>query len=223
MKQTRQKLIRSCLAIVAACGLLQASGCNIVTPIAYVVHGPGKVKKVATLDPAMTYVIFIDDPSSKISSRRLRSTIADTAQEDLLNRGVVTKMIDGRAAITSASNERYGERLSVQAIGAGVGADVVIYGLLTQFSMAGDAGGYQPSATLQVKIVDVNTGDRVWPFESEEELFPLSITMPPKPGMAPTSTSSLYTAQEELSTQLGLALAQLFYDVEVPQSARVPR
>ena len=220
--KTPRNMIRLITVLAATAAALTATGCNIVAPVAYAVHGPGKVRKVTTLDDTLTYVIFIDDPSSKIASRRLRGTIADTAQETMLKKGVVKNMIDGRGALAGTAKERFGEKLSIEEIGQSVGADVVIYGLLTSFSMSGEVGGFTPNATLQVKIIDSKTGDRIWP-QGEASIFPLYVTLPQKPGQAPTSTSQLYTAQEALAKQVGTALAEMFYDVEVTHSARRTR
>lgn len=206
-------------ALACGLGVLVTSGCNIVTPVAYAVAGPGKVKKVTELDPERSYVIFIDDPSSKVASRRLRSEIADTAQEALLKRGTVTNMIDGRSAFAAAVGERYGERMSIQEIGTSLKADVVIYALLTDFSLGAEVGTYRPTATLQVKLIDSATGDRIWPPQVGE-MYPLRVTMPQKPGLAPSSAAEMQKAQQDLATYTGTALAQLFYDVDVNFSNR---
>lgn len=217
---TRNRFRAACAA--GAMAVLCLAGCNIVTPVAYAIHGPGKVKKAASLDPELKHLIFVDDPSNKVSSRRLRSSIVDTAQETLLARGTVKNMIDGRSAFAAVSKERYGEPMSIVEIGESVGADVVIYALLTEFSLGAEIGTYRPSAVLQVKILDVRTGERMWPAGTEGT-YPLRVTLPQEPGLAPSSTPELYKAQEALAAQAGTALAQMFYDVEITRSARRTR
>ncbi len=216
----RRGAVRLMGCVLAAATVL-ACGCNIAAPVAYAITGPGKVKKVTSLDEERSYVIFIDDPSSKVASRRLRGEIATTAQDALLKRGVVKNMIDGRSAFTAASGERYGERLSVQEIGQSVKADVVIYALLTQFTLGEEIGTFRPSATLQVKLIESSTGDRIWPPDVET-MYPLVVSMPQRPGMVPSTVSELQKAQQELADYSGLALAQMFYDVEVNRSNRRP-
>ncbi len=206
---------------ILACALtaLMVAGCNIATPIMYAVHGPGKVKKSVALDPELKYIIFVDDPSNKVASRRLRGTIVDSAQSQLLKRKLVAEVIDGRAAFAAVAKERYGDPLSIVEIGESVGADVVIYALMTEFSLGAEVGTYRPSAVAQVKLLNVNTGDRIWPAENLGA-FPLRISMPQRPGLAPSTTAEVYKSQEALAQQTGLALAQMFYDVEVTDSAR---
>lgn len=219
--QTLTPTRRRSQTVWAACALstLLLIGCNVVTPVYFAVAGPGKVKKTATLDAELRHIIFVDDPSNKVSSRRLRSTIVDTAQDAMLAKGVVKDMIDGRSAYAAVSKERYGEPLSIVEIGESVGADVVIYALLTEFSLGAEVGTYRPSAVMQVKILDVRTGERVWPA-NETGAYPLRVTLPQEPGLAPSTTTELYKAQEALAAQAGTALAQMFYDVEVTRSAR---
>ncbi len=205
--------------IVCVLAAFSLAGCNIVTPVFFAVHGPGKIKKAVSLDPELKYIIFVDDPSNKVSSRRLRSTIVDTAQNILLQRETVTDMIDGRAAFAAVSKERYGEPLSIVEIGESVGADVVIYALLTEFSLGAEVGTFRPKAVMQVKILDVRSGERMWPI-GEKTSYPLLVNLPQRPGLAPSTPAEVYKAQQALSEQAGLALAQMFFDVEIPQSAR---
>ncbi len=224
MTLTPTKIRHASLWTTIACifAAFSLAGCNIVTPVFFAIHGPGKVKKVVSLDPELKHIIFVDDPSNKISSRRLRSTIVDTAQSILLQRETVVDMIDGRAAFAAVSKERYGEPLSIVEIGESVGADVVIYALLTEFSLGAEVGTFRPTAVMQVKILDVRSGQRMWPV-GEKTYYPLRVNLPQKPGLAPSTTAEVYKAQQALAEQAGLALAQMFFNVEIPQSARRTR
>jgi len=221
---TKMKYPRISLWAWVAClfASLSFAGCNIVTPVFFAIHGPGKVKKAVSLDPELKYIIFVDDPSNKIASRRLRSTIVETAQSTLLQRETVVSMIDGRAAFAAVAKERYGKPLSIVEIGESVGADVVIYALLTEFSLGAEVGTFRPTAVMQVKLLDVRSGERLWP-QGEKTSYPLRVNLPQRPGLAPSSTGDIYKAQEALAQQAGLALAQMFFDVEIPQSARRTR
>lgn len=217
--RTHKAWIKRITLIAFTFTAMTIAGCNIVTPIFFAVHGPGKVKKSVSLDAELKYIIFVDDPSNKIASRRLRSTIVDAAQDQILKRELVAEVIDGRAAFAAVAKERYGDPLSIVEIGESVGADVVIYALMTEFSLGAEVGTYRPSSVAQVKLLNVNTGERIWPAE-DLGAFPLRVTLPQQPGLAPSTTAELYKAQEALAQQTGLALAQMFFDVEVTDSAR---
>jgi hypothetical protein len=205
------------LAITMIAMLSFLPGCNVVTPIAYAIHGPGKVEPVFTLTEDLKTVIFVDDPSSRITQRRLRYTIADRTTDELLNKRILVDMLNPRGILTAASNERYGQQMSISELGQSVGADIVIYAVVTDFSMSPETGSLIPSATLRVKIIDVAEGTRLWP--SDETGHVVSIQMPQRPGTNPgSSTGAKLQLEQQLAARAGLGLAQLFYKHEITET-----
>lgn len=203
-----------------AVALFGVAGCNIVAPVFFAVHGPGEVKKATSLDSTRRTVILIDDPANRVAQRRYRSLIGEVAQQTLLDRGLIEEglMIDTRSALAVASRGAASDPLSIAEVGQAVDADVVIYALVTDFALT--AGGESPSPTsnLRVKLVDTQTGERLWPADIEG--YPLNVTMPRSGNVLPSSRTEAAVMQDALAKQTGLALAQLFYDVEVTQSVR---
>ncbi len=202
---------------IASLGATLIVGCNIVAPIAYAVHGPGRVKPQYNLNPEATTVIFIDDPSSQASQRRLRAQIGQNAQDVLLAKKAVVDMIDTRSTLTASAKERHGKMLSTQEIGEAVGADVVIWGLLSEFTLSADGVSNLPVASLQVKVMDVSTGE-TWP--AGDEFYPLTVRMGQRTGYAPRSASDKLKGEAELAKRLGVGLAQLFYKHDITESVR---
>lgn len=202
---------------LAALGAMLIVGCNIVTPIAYAVHGPGRVKAQYKLNAESTTVIFIDDPSNKVSQRRIRAQIGQSAQETLLAKKTLVDMIDTRATLTASAKERHGKMLSTQEIGEAVGADVVIWGLLSEFTLSADGVSNMPVASLQVKVMDVASGE-TWP--TGEEFYPLTISLGQRTGYAPRSSSETLEGEAALAGRLGVGLAQLFYNHDITESVR---
>jgi len=202
---------------IALIGCAAIVGCNIVTPIAYAVHGPGRVKAQYKLNAEATTVIFIDDPSNRVSQRRLRAQIGQSAQDVLLAKKAVVDMIDTRATLTASAKERHGKMLSTQEIGEAVGADIVIWGLLSEFTLSADGVSNLPEATMQVKVMDVATGES-WP--EGDDFFPLSLRLGQQPGFAPRSTSDTLEGEAKLADRLGVALAQMFYNHDITESVR---
>lgn len=202
-------------AAALAC-LVTVPGCNVVTPIAYAIHGPGNVEPVYVLNPDQSTVIFIDDPSSKIAQRRLRYAMADVASRTLMQKKVVTDVIDSRTVLSAASKERMGDRLSITELGQAVGADAVIYGVVTNFALAAEQGTFVPLATMRVKVIDTASGQRVWP--SSEAGYLLELRLPQRPSAAGRDEGRL-AAETNLAEATGLALAQLFYKHEITESA----
>ena len=196
--------------------VLAGAGCNIVAPIAYAIHGPGNVEPVATLDPEQTIVYFIDDPSSKMAQRRLRYTMADVASRTLLEKEIVNDVLDSRTILNAASKERQGERMSISELGKAVGADTVVYAVVTNFSLTAEQGTFVPIASLRVKIIDVAQGQRTWP--DSEAGYLLEVRLAQRQGAAGEDRGRL-AVETQLAEQAGLALAQLFYKHEITESA----
>lgn len=217
MHMIRIKLSQLILsAAFATLALLPCPGCNIVTPVAYAIHGPGKVEPQYTLDEELKTVIFVDDPSSKITQRRLRYEIADMATDELLAKRILVDMIDSRGILIAASNEQYGQQKSISELGRSVDADIVIYAIVTDFSMTPESGAFLPRATMRVKIIDTRTSTRVWP--SDETGHVVNVQMPQRPGTGPTSTGEKVQIEQTLARRAGLGLAQLFYKHEITET-----
>lgn len=218
MRRTSKAAFRVAAAhVLAAAGAMMA-GCNIVTPIAYAIHGPPKIQAAHALDRNRSHVIIIDDPGNQASMRRLRSDMAQRAQQELLNRKVVTDMVDGRTVLAVLSNERHSEPMSIVEIGRAVDAEVVIYVLLTQFSLGQGVADFAPTAQMQIKVIDVESGARAWP--DSRDGYPLVVRLGNQPGPVPTDTSGAIRAEQTLAQRAGLAIAQVFYKHEVTQDAR---
>ncbi len=213
----RTHAITIALSLAAATlALALVPACNIATPIAYAIHGPGKVEPVFTLDETKKTVIFVDDPSSRITQRRLRYTIADKATEELLGKRILTDMIDPRGILTAANNERFGHQMSIAELGKSVGADIVIYAVVTDFSLSPETGAYVPRAIMRVKIVDVASGQRLWPADETGHIA--NVQMPQRPGVSPSGGGERLEVEENLARRAGLGLAQLFYKHEITET-----
>ncbi len=191
-------------------------GCNVVAPIAYAIHGPEKIMPVFTLPEESTTVVFVDDPSSKIAQRRLRYAMADAATDQLLQKRVLVDMLEPRGIIAAATKESNTSRMSITELGHSVGADIVIYAVVTNFSLSPETGSYIPQAFLRVKVIDVASGKRIWP-ESEFG-HPMEVQIPQLPGQSPTGTSNRLGIEQQLALRAGLGISQLFYKHETVET-----
>jgi hypothetical protein len=210
---------RTLMAAALAGALAALPGCNIIAPIAAVAQGPGEVEAVFELDPSRKTVIFVDDPANKIAQRRTRATIGEACQQALMRKKKVRaeNMIDTRSAIAAAAN---GDgTLAVTEIGEAVGAEIIVYALVTRFEMSGDGADFDPTAEVEVKVFDVTTHSRVWPPPGDPGYRSRFSGSGPNRYMPTTRTDQL-RAQNELAMITGEGLSQLFYDVERPQSLR---
>jgi hypothetical protein len=218
---------RGLLALLLGALALSAGGCNIVGPAMILIEGPGEVEAAYKLDPTKKTVIFVDDPANKIAQRRIRSQIGSVAQDTLLQKKLVREgyMIDARSALAVAdrgieNGSGTGSKLlSVTEIGEAVGAEVVIYVLITRFDVVSDSPDFAPISTIEVKIFDVTTHSRLWPAGAEQG-YRTDFSKRTSKIDQVRSRSGALQAQSDLARLTGLGLAQMFYDVERPQSLR---
>lgn len=215
-------IVRVCLggAVLALTALVPA-GCNIVGPAYMLIAGPGEVKAAYKLDPDKKTVIFVDDPANQIAQRRIRAQIGAVAQDALIKKNIIHdgKMIDTRSALAAAMQGENDKPLSVTEIGRAVGAEVVVYVLVTKFGLSPDGVEFKPSSEIEVKVFDAVNQKRLWPPAGEPGF---RATFTDKQGnrtMRKTRTD-LLRAQSDLAQLTGYGLAEIFYDVERPQSLR---
>jgi len=195
--------------LLLAGAALSLSGCNIVGPAFFLVHGPEKTPAVHKLDETMSTVIFIDDRNNVVPRRALRYEIAATAEQGLLSQDAVEEIISSQAAMQVASAERFGEPKSIARIGREVTADAVVYAHVDQFTLSPDGQTYSPTAVLRVKIIRASDGERIWP--QERDGYPLTVVAEAQTGLIPTSFSERMRAESQLAELTGQRLARLFY------------
>jgi len=208
--------LKAIITLAAAAVLLCLPGCNLLTPVAYAIHGPEKILPVFTLPEEATTVIFVDDPSSKIAQRRLRYAMADTATDQLLEKRVLIDMLEPRGIIATAAKDSHSNRMSITELGKSVGADIVIYAVVTEFSLSPETGSYIPQATLRVKVIDVAKGKRIWPESNFGHQ--MNIRIPQLPGLSPDTNAAQLAIEQKLAIRTGLGLSQLFYKHEIGET-----
>ncbi|RLS64413.1 MAG: hypothetical protein DWH97_08215 [Planctomycetota bacterium] len=221
MPQTQHYLrARSLAALALAGGMLVAlpcmQSCNIVTPAAYVLEGPGMIDAEYILLDRKT-VVFVDDPRNILPRTSLRTTIGDLISFDLMERKILTSTVATRDAIgvSRASGGVSADRLkSLEAIGRALDCAQVIQIQPTVFDVAGrsDTNGIRPTAIVRVKVIDV---------EARVRLYPVAEVLPEGreiiASIRESDPDSLRTrggraqAEEALAKVLAREIAELFY------------
>lgn len=217
---TRLRFGSLAVALIATgLALVAAPGCNILGPVVAVVSGPPTKSAAYELDPALTYVIFIDDLRSNLPKRSLRDIIAQTAEEQILAEGLLSpdNLISATAARRVASSETNDNKMPIVEIGKSVGADVVIYLTIDGFLLSRDGASAMPTALSRLKILDVDENRRLWP--PNEEGYSVIVQPQREVGDLPKDLAGRSAMEVALAKRLGLALAQTFYKHEVKQSA----
>ncbi|MFI4916550.1 MAG: hypothetical protein ACIAS6_08610 [Phycisphaerales bacterium JB060] len=205
------------LTLIVLC--LLAGGCNIVAPIAVLVHGPPKVHAEYRLDRERPVAVVIDDPDSVVPSLGYRRVMLATVQENLADRARIREVIDGRETMAVLQRDSAQERMSLAEIGKAIGAEQVVWARVEGFSLAAPTGEYRPNAQLRVKVIDVGENRKAWP-EDPPRGYALDVTMRVRPDYVPASGPEERAAMEELAEYTGRAVAELFFTVEKTFSAR---
>lgn len=196
------------------------AGCNIIAAGTYLIAGGDKIEAVYKLDEAKTHVVFVDDRGGVVRQRAARDLIAAGAEEKLLEEKVVKDMIQGRQAIAASKTDRAGKLLTVAQIGAAVKAQRVIYANVDNFSLKPDGNTYQPTAVLSVKIIDVETGQKLFPgTDSGLDAYTFNVTFKERSEDAPGTFASELGEEQKFARAVGVRLAQLFYKHERIENA----
>ena len=199
------------LLLMAIAGL---GSCNIVGPVAYLVHGPPKVKAKFELDPDRKVVFFVDDRANRLPRRTLKNVIGQSAEETLINQGGADpeQVIASRSATLAASTETNSDLMSIAAVGKAVGADRVVYISIEGFSISRDGATVQPQAGALIKVIDVEEDRRIWP--ADRKGFPVKVQLPAAGTPIPPDRAGVNQIQIGLAEVLGVQIARAFFEHE---------
>jgi hypothetical protein len=202
-------------ALGAGCALL-ASGCNIITPVAYAIEGPGKIDAEFLL-PNKKTVVFVDDPNNIFPRTTLRSTLGDAVSFDLMGQEVLTSTVPTRDAIAisrSKSEGDAGRLISIEAIGRALDCAQVIHIQPTTFDIAGrsDMQGIRPTAIVRVKVIDIDQKRRAYPTaEVLPEGREVTATIREASSDLLRSRSGRNELEDALVQKIAIEVSRLFY------------
>ncbi len=207
---------RAALLLGALLAVLPVAGCNIMGTALFLVKGPEKAPAVFTLPKEKTGVVFIDDRSSQ-AGRAIREAMGTTCEKRLLFNKAATDMVESRGVQAVLTREKDKKLVSITSVGKNLKADFVIYAWIDLFVLTADGQTFAPAATLRVKVVDVATGQRIFPVGVEGlDYYPLKITAPKDSINPPNSVSTQAQSELEFGRFVGQSLAELFYE-HIPQ------
>lgn len=202
------------LALFGAC-LVAMPGCNILGPIYYFAVGPPKFEAQYKLPKDKTAVIFVDDPRSEIPRRAIRLAMIESAESDLLDKGLVGDLVSGQSALRVSQMDHSSGQMSVAEIGREVDSEVVIWATVDQFIRADMARNQEPRIVYRVRVVDATNNEVLWPPEPQGHR--LEVTLSSRIGSVASDTGASTTAELQLGKNAGLALSQIFYEHLVTQ------
>ena len=217
--------LRAAVTASAAALALTLTGtlgaCNYGAAALFILEGPPTVEPVTDLDPERATVIFIDDrgygDDMIVPRRALRREIGRVAENRLLERGVIDEgnMIRSSEALRVITQEPSDQPLSVVEIGRAVGAEVVIYAEITNFTISRNGVNLAPSANAAVTIFDAQENTRLAPEGGGA--FAVELRLPQGDRqLSELDRNQARVAREGLAAGLGEEIARLFYEHERP-------
>lgn len=207
------------LAALAAAGVASAvalTGCNIVTPVAYAIEGPGQIEAEHTLANRKT-VVFVDDPTNKLPRTALRTALGDAISLDLMGREILGSTVATRDAVVASRQLGEGDAgklASIEKIGRALDCAQVIYVRPIVFDLAGrsDMQGIRPTAIVRVKVLDLDSKERVYP---SPDVMPsgreVTVTIRETSSEALRSRAGRVQIEDALVQRIAVDVARLFY------------
>jgi len=204
----------ACLAVVAA------AGCQPVGFLAYVIGGEGTVERVHKLDKRPT-VVLVDDPSEPglLPSPQLTNLIAGRVGDALVREGVLkeAQVVAANRVSRLAAEHMDFEDWAIDRVGLEVGAEQVVYVLVTGFTVSQGGAVYEPAATVRVKVMDAETGRRLFPARGSH---PVATKLRLQPMENATATTDLIVARR-LGEALARDVARLFHKWQPEPAGRM--
>lgn len=215
VRLSRRCIRRTLVAVVGVGPLALAAGCNYIGAAVLAIEGPPKIEKVTDLPTDRPLVVFVDDPQNKLPRRSVREAVARAAEEDIIREELTdgAPVISSAAAMRIAATERYGDPMSIVEVGRRVGAEIVVYVRIDNWTLAREVGVVSPAARARVKIIDVTENKRVWPPETPDG-YQMQALFPVQSKEAPSTLDERTQLEDSFALYFGREISRLFYKHE---------
>jgi hypothetical protein len=204
MKTARKCQNRILLFLLLFYGAIVLVGCN-VTDTLYVIFiaplVPAPTVKAEYSMADKTVLIWIDDTTVEVKHPSLRRELTSEIHTLLEEHRAIDGIVEYAKIARFRTTHPEFINMSIQELGQRLGAQQVLYLFINQFQFRHEAGEeyYQPGVSGSCKVVDVETGERVWPTEQSYRSF--AVNHPLVQGKGPQF-------EEGQIQTLGVAVAQ---------------
>ncbi len=220
MRAGRYRLGRLTVLAALIFSALSAGGCAEPGFIAHVIAGPDHVKARYTLEPRPTLVI-VDDPQNALGDPNFPAVVGanvghNLIQNEVLDAGLVVSQ-DHLSSLAVQLGDRY-PTTPIDRIGTRLKAQQVIYVRVISVKMQIAGAYYHPTAVVEVKVIDAQTGSRLFPKAgeySDPETTPPGLTFPIEMKRQTLDENRRHARSmlaRSLAERIGLEVAQIFYD-----------
>jgi hypothetical protein len=215
---TGGRLIAAALRIAAlACAMLPpvllAPGCNFLIPASYLIEGPPKEPARYEL-PRRKTVVYVDDRANRMTRAALRTAVGEEVGTLLLQQALVPEVISTRDAVAYARRvDTTDKHVSIRKIGEAVGAEQVIYVDIDEYRISADGATPRPAAIVNVKVIDVASGARLWP-DGTDQGEQMVIRTREQSMELYNSSAGRRRVEDALAKQVAEDISKLFYEHE---------
>ncbi len=188
--------------------LLFCTGCAAGGVVWFKAFGPAKV--AAKYEPLkQSTLVLVENYHNPALTEFDADEISRGVVEELKKNDVVPVIdVDKLNALRDADHTKYAA-MTIPAIGKAVGAKQVIYVDLIEAGVETDPSqsAMRGQAVARVRLVDVESGNTLWPLDSPNQGYSVGAELPYSQGDASTAV----TMHGQLITSLSSQIAKLFY------------
>jgi hypothetical protein len=198
------------LLLLALTISINLAGCQFATLLLPDPRGttPAEYK----LPAKQRYAIFIDDYMAPVGSPEAKKALAQKIGNYLVEGKAIKQadLVDAEKVYDQPTDSPDGKKLSIQHIGSQTGADYVIYINVVEFNLQSDEDNplVQPKARAFVKLIEVSTGERIWPVD----MAGFSIEAKEHPSTEMMEDADKTEWNEKLTEKLAAEVAEIFFD-----------
>ena len=205
-------------AVAMMTATAQLTGCNIAAAVETLTR-PDPVQEARYELPNRPTVVMFDDYYSIVTPVRVRRDIAEEATVVLMEHADMTDMISPLDAMRMASKmDKSVERAAIHEVGQALGVEQVIYVEPARFLIPTIAGVAEPTASFRVKVIDVQTGKRLFPSDEDGGAAGWSVQVTlDRAEASQLAATGPNAIRRELATRSGDAIARLFFDTAYSQ------
>lgn len=193
--------------------MLVSAGCNFLIPAAYIIEGPPKEPARYEL-PRRKTVVYVDDRANRMTRAALRTAVGEEVGTLLLQQALVPEVISSKDAVAYARRvDSTDKQVSIRKIGEAVGAEQVIYVDIDEYRISADGATPRPAAIVNVKVIDVASGARLWP-DGTDQGEQMVIRTREQSMELYSSSAGRRRVEDALAKQVAEDVSRLFYEHE---------
>ena len=162
-------------------------------------------------------IVLVDDPRRLIPSIQTIGFVSHGAGQILKDEEIISEFVPNNAVDDLRLNDPDFANWPIDRIGRHLGASQVIYVLVEQFYLRDSDGVYRPAAVMRIKMVDAETGKRLFPTDNPDG-YPVVSRLRFK-GEATNGTAGMESMlMRQLAERMAQDVAHVFYKHPQPPS-----